>query len=416
MKWKPVSITFILALSVFSLTITIVPDNARATIRYVGGFGPGNYTTIQSAIDAANVGDTVFVYNGTYVESVRVSKSLRLFGEHMNTTVIDGAGTSFGVLIEADSVTMSGFSITNASDHGVELYISSGSEISNNNISGNLGSGIFVLYSPFTIITRNIIFDNDRDAIYTFDSQGCTISKNNVSGNDPGVGVYDSNSSIIDDNIISNSTFWGITVLNSHNSRVTNNYLFDNDEGIYLLASESVSAQDNYISGSKVGILLHYLNWSSAHRNTMSGGGIHLYGDSGWHWNSLTIPTSNSVDGRPIHYWKNTVGGTVPPDAGQVILGNCRGVTVENQNISNVYSGIQVGYGSGNAIINEFVWTLPVETMWLAITFRPTLITAYSSDLQATIRLETTQYRSTENMEHSSVRPPATTRYTTTTS
>ena len=33
---------------------------------YVGGSGPNNYTSIQSAIDDAVDGDTVFVYSGTY--------------------------------------------------------------------------------------------------------------------------------------------------------------------------------------------------------------------------------------------------------------------------------------------------------------------------------------------------------------
>lgn len=41
---------------------------------YVGGSGPGNYTTIQSAIDAASSGDTVFVYSGIYYENVNINK------------------------------------------------------------------------------------------------------------------------------------------------------------------------------------------------------------------------------------------------------------------------------------------------------------------------------------------------------
>jgi len=54
---------------------------------YVGGSGPGNYTTIQSAIDAANPGDTVFVYDDSspYYENIIIDKTISLIGENKNT-------------------------------------------------------------------------------------------------------------------------------------------------------------------------------------------------------------------------------------------------------------------------------------------------------------------------------------------
>ena len=61
---------------------------------YVGGSGPGNYTRIQSAIDYAFDGDTVFVYDDSspYYENIEVKKSVYLIGENKDTTIINGGG------------------------------------------------------------------------------------------------------------------------------------------------------------------------------------------------------------------------------------------------------------------------------------------------------------------------------------
>ena len=69
-------------------------------IFYVGGSGPGNYTTIQAAINDANSGDTVFVYNGTYHENVVITKNnIILKGEDKNNTIIDASGGGIGLAI-----------------------------------------------------------------------------------------------------------------------------------------------------------------------------------------------------------------------------------------------------------------------------------------------------------------------------
>ena len=59
---------------------------------YVGGSGPNNYTKIQDAIDDAEDGDTIFVYDDSspYLEDFVIYKSVTLMGENRNTTILDG--------------------------------------------------------------------------------------------------------------------------------------------------------------------------------------------------------------------------------------------------------------------------------------------------------------------------------------
>jgi nitrous oxidase accessory protein NosD len=84
---------------------------------YVGGSGSGNYTTIQSAIDATIPGDTIFVYNGTYNENVVViqKNNITLQGEDKQTTIINANGSeeSFGSMYidTSHSIRISGFTL-----------------------------------------------------------------------------------------------------------------------------------------------------------------------------------------------------------------------------------------------------------------------------------------------------------------
>jgi len=92
---------------------------------YVGGIGPGNYTTIQSAIDASISGDTVFVFSGTYYENIVISKdSISLIGEDKHTTIIDGRKLAGGLTIpeNCDYNFVSDFTIKNASHHGICIH------------------------------------------------------------------------------------------------------------------------------------------------------------------------------------------------------------------------------------------------------------------------------------------------------
>ncbi|MHA1289946.1 MAG: right-handed parallel beta-helix repeat-containing protein, partial [Candidatus Thorarchaeota archaeon] len=216
---------------------------------YVGGSGPNNYTNIQDAIDDANNGDTIFVFNGTYYGNVVVNKRIDLVGEDRNATIIDGGENGDVIYVTADWVNITGFTVQNGGsnwdDAGIELHGVQNCHIENNNISNNL-IGIYLQFSS-----------------------SCTITG-----------------------------------------------------------------------------------------NTMVGNGIVIFGDLMEHWNTHTIDTLNTVNGKPLYYWKDVTGGTVPEGAGQVILANCTGVIIENQNVSNGSEGIELGFSSScnmisNTIINN---------------------------------------------------------------
>jgi len=72
--------------------------------------GPGDFSTIQEAVNASNSGDTILVRAGTYHENVVVSKPVSLIGESRETTIIDGNGGDV-FYVAGDNVTVSDFTI-----------------------------------------------------------------------------------------------------------------------------------------------------------------------------------------------------------------------------------------------------------------------------------------------------------------
>ena len=70
------------------------------------------YSSIQSAIDAAQPFDTVLVKKATYKEcNIKIIKPLALIGENFPT--IDGENKGEIITVNADSVTVSGLFIIN---------------------------------------------------------------------------------------------------------------------------------------------------------------------------------------------------------------------------------------------------------------------------------------------------------------
>ena len=59
------------------------------------------------------------------------------------------------------------------------------------------------------------------------------------------------------------------------------------------------------------------------------------------------------MNSKPVVYLANATDGTVPSGGGQIILANCHGLVVEDENCSNTVIGIQVAYSSALIIRNN---------------------------------------------------------------
>ncbi|TET91933.1 MAG: hypothetical protein E3J35_00260 [Methanomassiliicoccales archaeon] len=416
-------VAFLILMSIFYVALTILPGNVHAINLFVGGTGPGNYTTIQDAINASIPGDAIYVYNGTYYEHIIVPHPLSLFGEDNETTIIDAGGSGDVVFVDADWVNISDFTIRNAgpnpNDSGVELnytqncYIanstilsnwygvylvySDGNTILNNNISSSSYSGvrlygsnnndiiensaflngwygIHLTYSDSNNISNNRVWSNDRTGIIlefsiknniTYNdvflnvrfgihldrSESNNVENNSASYNYRGIYMVSAHYSLVCNNTITNNSGRGLHFGGTSSSVVLYNVLMNNERtDFHLYASHNNVISYNHASDSFQGVHLYDTRNNTLRSNVFVNVGISIHSDVLENWNSHRIDTSNTVNGNPVRYWKNTIGGTIPSGAGQVILANCTGVTVENQNVSDGTKGIQLGFSSNNTI------------------------------------------------------------------
>jgi parallel beta-helix repeat protein len=180
--------------------------------------GGANFTTIQAAVDAAQPGDTIFVYNGTYHEDVLLNKSVTLTGEDRNTTIINGTGTKTVVDITSDWTNVTDFTITNSKEDfiyaGIRLNKVDNCRILNNNIWSN-EAGIYFAGSAYNEIRNNNISSNNAYGLYLEEYQGMSsnndIINNIISNNSDGIYMISpvteesSNCNIIDNTISENS-------------------------------------------------------------------------------------------------------------------------------------------------------------------------------------------------------------------
>ncbi|MCQ1537039.1 hypothetical protein FTO70_15445 [Methanosarcina sp. KYL-1] len=226
-----------------------------------------DYTSIQAAINDASSGDEIHVDSGTYVEYVRIDKSLILKGDSADTVkVVSPSGYSvFGVATNDGRVTISGFTVTGADFDGTGpaagIKCSSSDCIISDNILYNNNCGIQCLVewgSQGTLTIINNTFDSNRLGTYIHKSNVLLIGNKAVS-NEWGLHVGGKDN-VIKDNIANSNSIGLFIGQNSMNNTLINNTANSNaDYGFQIQSSSYIELINNTAdSNGGCGIYLQF--------------------------------------------------------------------------------------------------------------------------------------------------------------
>jgi len=202
---------------------------------------PQDLAIIQSAINAANEGDIVYVDSGVYHESVVLNKSISLLGAGYSETIVDANKTSHVVTITSSNAVVAGFTFQ---DGGVAIPSFCGVKIDNVDnvtVSDNFVSGNFVGIilgdkqrgSNHNIIRNNVLTKN-RYGIFADHANANLFYGNVVTGNSwNGVEIAWGGNNVLEANSISHNGAYGLEIVSNtpslynrifHNNFVNNTF------------------------------------------------------------------------------------------------------------------------------------------------------------------------------------------------
>ena len=198
----------------------------------------GDYTTIQAAVDAAKAGDTIFVSPGTYNETLKIDKQVKIWSDSRNpeNTVIRAADpVESTVEITADRVTFSGFGVEDSEKAGILLTGASNCYI------------------------NNIRARNTEYGILLQDAGSNNINGNTMSLNVIGIKLEGSDSNTIQNNLVAYNYGFGVSLEESSRNMIYNNY-FKNAENVEEKAvnanntwQSTLSTRSNLVRGPYIG-------------------------------------------------------------------------------------------------------------------------------------------------------------------
>lgn len=342
---------------------------------------PGDFSSIQAAIDASVHGDTIFVQAGIYKENINFNGKGVIVSsfepgdpEIIETTIIDGNNNGTVVTInsgETESSVLAGFTIRNGdtgkSNGGGILIANTSNPIIRNNIiinnTAQYGAGIYVTDQSQPVIENNMFITNTADGsrgagIYAINKSSVTIDNNifenhlNVDGVIHIGSTYtDESSAVISNNTIDNNTTefgtGGIKVTAASTAEISGNTITNNTgsgdhsaAGITISNNSYAEISNNTITDNaaknKGAIVIYDESEAVISGNTISGNSAGSeedtrYGSGGGiavSYSSKANISDNTISGNSA--WNLNHGG-----GGIIIYSSSEGIINNNEILNN---------------------------------------------------------------------------------
>jgi nitrous oxidase accessory protein NosD len=240
-------LTFVIAILFITPFSNFTFAESSNFIIYVDDDGTADYVNIQDAINNASEGDLIYVYSGIYYETILIDKKLKLQGQNINDTIIDGSYNDKIVKISADNVYFKDFTVKNSGGfkNNACLYINSNNVTISNCIIFRSRTGL-IINEKNNINIINCLFHTNGEGIWSKNSYNLKLQDSELCHNGIGVNIHKSKNIIIENSYAHENAipFLFNTSSNIEMKRVAACDNNDNGGGVFFYNSYNVQVEN----------------------------------------------------------------------------------------------------------------------------------------------------------------------------
>ncbi len=214
-----------------------------------------DFKTIKSGLAAISKYDSLIIHEGVYNENeIVVDKPISIIGKKGST--IDGQGIGNILLVNADSVTISGLHIVNVGTSytedyaAIKLHKTRHCKILKNSFD-NVFFGVVLEKSNYAIIRGNHVRSNAKtefnsgNGIHLWYCKNITIDSNKINNLRDGIYLEFVDNSKVSNNISIDNLRYGLHFMFSNHNEYSNNLFQNNGAGVAVMFSKHVKMYQN---------------------------------------------------------------------------------------------------------------------------------------------------------------------------
>jgi len=253
-------------------------------------------------------------------------------------------GNAYGIVIDwGDSHSITGNKCSGNPSAGLVLNETRMTSASMNECDGN-SFGIVLGDASDNWLTLNTCENNSDCGALVTNSQFNNLVANVFRGNKHGIELMRCIANNVTENVFEGNVESGVYLYLSEANHIESNAILSGKYGVYAVASQDNTMTGNTLSNHTwAGILLLESPLSRVNYNTFVRCGLELQGES---YLDQREVTGNTVNGAPLIFLQGWRGVSVADSAGQVVLLQCRSITIVRQNLSAASIGLLILYSS----------------------------------------------------------------------